>query len=123
VGVDEVPALVGNGIPGDELGRLGRLGPLPNRLPKARLRRCITKELDKKTRTEITQKIGSSFLQLQRSPCVRESGRGMSCIGGGNEKGGENSCEEKIDRGIHRSEDRILLDSEDSATMNGPLGI
>lgn len=44
VGVDEVPALVGregnkDGIPEDELGALGRLGPLPNRLPKARIRR------------------------------------------------------------------------------------
>lgn len=47
----------------------------------------------------------------------------MSCIGGGNEKRGKDSCEEKIYRRIHRNEDRILLDSEDSATTNGPLGI
>jgi hypothetical protein len=51
---------------------------------------------------------------------MRERGRGMSCINRGDKKGGEESCEEKIDRGIHRG-DRILLDSEDSATMKGPL--
>lgn len=45
----------------------------------------------------------------------------MSRIDLGNDKGGKRSCKDKIDNGIHR-DDRILLDSKDSATL-GPLGI
>lgn len=45
----------------------------------------------------------------------------MSCIDLGNDKGGKRSCKDKIDNRIHR-DDRILLDSKDSATL-GPLRI
>jgi hypothetical protein len=45
----------------------------------------------------------------------------VSCIDLENDKGGECGCKDKIDNRIHR-DDRILLNSKDSATL-GPLGI